>query len=305
MTSRKPPARPWSARPAQNARGGETGSLNFVGGSQAQTSQAAHPWLRNEEQMQMQPRPVSAQARLALPPATSATRPGSASATRPGSAASTRPGSATGARGVPGMTQEESTDQGRDGRGSMSRRASSAFSRSSSISRTRSGGEDSDDEDAQYLEKHSGKVNWEAISRAERTIFASASLKMETALAELNLLGGTPSLEGGGSTIASEEPNQFRTAVCCRVLDTLADSMHEKHRFLYKRIAQEMLFSIYGAYPKPGSERGKAALSEPFRFDLVPYYAKWESLHNDVSLVRRERDILQVPKCLGSSIQGG
>ena len=114
------------------------------------------------------------------------------------------------------------------------------------------------------------QVNWEALARAERTIFASASLKMETALAELNLLGGTPSFESGDPTMASDLPNQFRTAVCCRVLDTLADSMHEKYRFLYKRMAQELLFSIYGAYPKPGSEEGKAALSEPFRFDLVP-----------------------------------
>ena len=157
MASRKPPARPWSAQTTLSS----AGSLNFVGGP---TEDAAfrglgHPWLRNQENMQSQPRPVSAQARLALPPAASATRPGSASSARPGSAASSRPGSATRGRVLPGKAQEGSTEMLVERRSSLSHRAGSAsFSQASSSGRAQSSQAESEDEDAQFAEKHSGKV---------------------------------------------------------------------------------------------------------------------------------------------------
>jgi len=174
----------------------------------------------------------------------------------------------------------------RAGRGSISHRPISAFSAASSFLSERAssnvkmdeeGALDDDDEDHELSEKRSGKVNWEAVARAEHKIFTSAALKMETALAELNLLGGLPSFEDGAPTQSGDFPNQFRTAVCCRILDSLADSMSPKHRHLYKRIAQELLFSIYSAYPRPGSAAADLDAAAPFRFDLVPYYSKWQA----------------------------
>jgi len=158
MASRKPPARPWSAQSTLPS----AGSLNFVGGptEDAASRSLGHPWLRNQGNMQSQPRPVSAQARLALPPAASATRPGSASSARPGSAASSRPGSATGGRVLPGKTQDGSTEMLGERRSSLSHRpGSSSFSQASSSGRAQSSQAESEDEDAQFAEKHSGKVN--------------------------------------------------------------------------------------------------------------------------------------------------
>jgi len=81
-------------------------------------------------------------------------------------------------------------------------------------------------------------------------MFRSQSLKLESALAELGIHGGSSFGESGKRAGEDERPTEFRTAVCCRILASLADSMG-KYRNLYRRLTSEMMRSIYVGYSVP------------------------------------------------------
>ena len=154
-----------------------------------------------------------------------------------------------------------------------------------------------------------GTVDWQQIADAERMIFRSKSLKLEAALAELNLMGSqVDSVQDKepDRNLRSRRPDPFRTALCCRLLTSLTEEMvSEQHREIFRRISYELMLSIYDDYtPPPRSEleRDLAASADSeqcamkhdranatgLSFDSVPYFCKTQSLEEEMQALRTE-----------------
>ena len=154
-----------------------------------------------------------------------------------------------------------------------------------------------------------GKVDWKEIADAERMIFRSKSLKLEAALAELNLMGSQVDSEQEKEpdrNLRSRRPDPFRTALCCRLLTSLTEEMVcEQHREIFRRISYELMLSIYDDYTLPprreldrdiAASTGNAerqfkhdkADATGLSFDLVPYFCKAQSLEEDKLAMRTE-----------------
>lgn len=156
-----------------------------------------------------------------------------------------------------------------------------------------------------------GKVDWRAIADADRMIFRSSSLKLEAALAELNLAGSQVDSaavmlgDHQDNNLRSAKPDAFRTALSCRMLTSLAEEMvSEQHREVFRRISYELMLSIYDGYcAPPRNELGRAhgpasrradllenekMAATGFTFDLVPFFCKSQSLEEESLLLRKE-----------------
>ena len=156
-----------------------------------------------------------------------------------------------------------------------------------------------------------GKVDWRAIADADRMIFRSSSLKLEAALAELNLAGSQVDSaavmlgDHQDNNLRSAKPDAFRTALSCRMLTSLAEEMvSEQHREVFRRISYELMLSIYEDYcPPPRNELGRAhspasrradllenekVAATGLTFDFVPFFCKSQSLEEELLLLRKE-----------------
>ena len=156
-----------------------------------------------------------------------------------------------------------------------------------------------------------GIVDWRQIADVDKMIFRSSSLKLEAALAELNLMGSQVDStsvelgEGQDRNLRSRGPNAFRTALCCRLLTSLTEEMvSEQHREVFRRISYEVMVSIYDDYiPPPRSELERSASiragkkapcfydkadATGLSFDFVPYFSKSHALEEEMLSMRAE-----------------
>jgi hypothetical protein len=165
-----------------------------------------------------------------------------------------------------------------------------------------------------------GSIDWRRIADAETMIFRSSSLKLEAALAELNLMGSQVESstimlgEQHDVIVRSRGANAFRTALCCRLLTSLVEEMvSEQHREIFRRVSYELMLSIYEDYiPPPRAELNRAdsasfkcgtqrlehdkAAATGLTFDRVPYFEKVKALEEQMLELRCELEELRAWK---------
>ena len=122
-------------------------------------------------------------------------------------------------------------------------------------------------------------------------------------------------------TLGSRGPHPFRTALCCRLLTSLAEEMvSEQHREVFQRISYELMLSIYADYmPPPRSGLGDLSQAESsstgniqtsmfhtnkygkaattgLNFDLVPFFRKVQTLEEQMAGLHKELEDLRAWK---------